>query len=107
MSPTGSFNTGLSMDSVGNIAVTGKGSFAATVAGDIPIIATGHASSTALTALFSNTSDTGYGVSAIVFFGRRVSAEFAAAYVKTGIDLEARGRDAGPFDRTIDVGGGE
>jgi outer membrane protein len=38
-------------------------------------------------------SDTGYGVSGAIFFGRRVSAELAIAQVKTAIDLEERDGD--------------
>jgi outer membrane protein W len=41
----------------------------------------------------SLTQDSGYGASAIIFFGRRLSTEIGVSYVKTGIDLERADED--------------
>ncbi|HUP44453.1 MAG TPA: OmpW family outer membrane protein [Thermoanaerobaculia bacterium] len=51
----------------------------------------------------SLSADTGYGASAMFFFGRRISTELGIGYVKTGIDLEARGRDANLPRRQVTV----
>ncbi|HUP48629.1 MAG TPA: OmpW family outer membrane protein [Thermoanaerobaculia bacterium] len=44
-------------------------------------------------------SDTGYGLSALLFFGRRVSAEVGVAQISSAISLEARGRTANLLPR--------